>query len=856
MAEASIADLLSEYEHGTGSTDLPEAGALHYLKRGAIHGLSALADALPNLYNLAKAGIGVSDIPEHLSNITGKPKSTFMPEVGEANPIDKAILESYHLNEPVKPSSDIGGELGASILEGAASSAGQGPIGLAKGSATAMAKEFAKQEAKNAALGAAAGGGSEIGGEATEGSTTGRLIGGVVAGVVAPATFIRKGGVTIGAIRSARQTLEDLKAQGVDKMEPAFFNYVQSQLKAAATGSPKAAENLTEGLRLMAKIPGLKLSVGEMSDSPGLIDMQRKFGLLNPKNLNAEVARGDENAKALEEAYRRVVPVAEAPGSVRSEINQSLSASEKELSGKAQSVAGNLPVADQLATGTELGNIAKIQKDIARSDVSAAYSKAFSVAGKTTVPAKDIAAKAEQILGEPISQIKPANAPQTVTALNNLADGNLTLKDLHDVRVAIGQDMSSATRSMDPTSARRLYNLGQLMPEVDAAIAKFPQAAREAYGAATKMYREDYAPRFKEGTNLRVFKDTSQNEPKIIPDKFVSEYFKTDAQGGITRATQFNKLFNKSPEANDLARTGILDIYRQKVVDPTTGAIDQAAHNTFMRDYGRTLEAYRLSGVDAVGEIKRIGEEAAGVARSMDNMNALAKYMRFDTIDELASDALKNPKTMGNALMRLGEQGRKTFGTVLLDKSFESGTAAGMQKFLDENQKALKMAVPKEQLSAVQDIAKALQMTERAPIRGNIAAGGADMLKNATGTSAATVFSQIRAVTGNRSSVEWAAINMAMPALNKMTQTSFANVMENALHSKQSAVALRNYLMAETPDQANKWATQVLNSMRTSGKFLWSAKGPIVSNFLGPERYPENFARTGSALRPQQEQQQ
>src|SRR6266576_4995122 len=213
MAEASTADLLAEYESSSGSADLPEAGALHYLKRGAIHGISALADAVPNIYNLVKAGIGVSDIPEHLSEVTGKPKSTFMPEVGEANPIDKEILESYHLNEPVKPSSDIGGELGAAVLEGAASAAGQGPMGLAKGSAAAIAKELAKQEAKNAALGAAAGGGSEIGGEATEGSAIGKLVGGVVAGVVAPATFIRKGGVTIGTIRSARQTLEDFKAQ-------------------------------------------------------------------------------------------------------------------------------------------------------------------------------------------------------------------------------------------------------------------------------------------------------------------------------------------------------------------------------------------------------------------------------------------------------------------------------------------------------------------------------------------------------------------------------------------------------------------------------------------------------------------
>ena len=127
-----------------------------------------------------------------------------------------------------------------------------------------------------------------------------------------------------------------------------------------------------------------------------------------------------------------------------------------------------------------------------------------------------------------------------------------------------------------------------------------------------------------------------------------------------------------------------------------------------------------------------------------------------------------------------------------------------------------------------------------------------------TGTSAATVFSNIRAVTQNRSSVEWAAINMAMPALNKMTQTSFANVMEDALHNPQTAVNLRNYLLSESPSQANEWAKRIVESIKSGGKLAWAAKGPITKNFIGPQNYPENLARTGTAIRsqiPQEERQ-
>src|SRR5260370_959561 len=83
-------------------------------------------------------------------------------------------------------------------------------------------------------------------------------------------------------------------------------------------------------------------------------------------------------------------------------------------------------------------------------------------------------------------------------------------------------------------------------------------------------------------------------------------------------------------------RAGILDIYRQKVVNPTTGAIEPVAHDAFMRDYGRTLTSYKSAGVNALDEIKNVGQQAAAVGESISKLNSLAKSMKFDTVDELA----------------------------------------------------------------------------------------------------------------------------------------------------------------------------------------------------------------------------
>jgi hypothetical protein len=425
-----------------------------------------------------------------------------------------------------------------------------------------------------------------------------------------------------------------------------------------------------------------------------------------------------------------------------------------------------------------------------------------------------------------------------------------TLEEIDGIRKAINADTQMAQRSNDPLAATRLNSLSKLHSELDSAIAnsKLTPEAKSLYSNALEKYRTEFAPRFKQGSNLEVFGKTSLNEPKILPDRFISEYFKPDSQGGVTQSQQFSKLFGTNQAAKTLASEGILDLYRGKVVNPTTGTIDQTAHNAFMRDYGRTLRAYGDAGIDVGGQINHIGQEAARVGASMDKLNSLASSLKFDTVDSMANDALRNPKTMGNILGSLGPDKRQTLNTILLDKAFESGTADGMSKFLEAHKNTLRMTVPENQMNAMQDIAKALAMTERAPIRGNVASGGADMLKNATGVSAATVFSQIRAVTGGRSSAEWAAINMAMPALNKMTQTSFANVMENALHSPQSAVNLRNYLMSETPQDANKWAGALMNSIKMSGKLAWAAKGPITTRFLGPEQYPGNISRIAPTI--------
>ena len=84
-----------------------------------------------------------------------------------------------------------------------------------------------------------------------------------------------------------------------------------------------------------------------------------------------------------------------------------------------------------------------------------------------------------------------------------------------------------------------------------------------------------------------------------------------------------------------------------------------------------------------------------------------------------------------------------------------------------------------------------------------------------------------------------------------VTQTNFASVMKQALHSPESAQSLRDYLLAGSPQQANNAATRFWESTKRFGNAAWDLRGPIGKHFVGLENYPQNFGVSGQAIRTQ-----
>ena len=293
--------------------------------------------------------------------------------------------------------------------------------------------------------------------------------------------------------------------------------------------------------------------------------------------------------------------------------------------------------------GESLLAAANKEREIVKKGViEPAYQKAFTEAGDAKINVSSVVDQAESILGRKLSDFASETAPETVRKLLSfkpkpapevpVGKGKLssklvktsdevvlppeaTLQQLDDIRKAINADIAAAKSSMNPTASSTLRNLGQLHAAIDDAIGKseaLPAAAKTAYADAVNLYRTEFVPRFKTGVNANLFKQTSLNEPKLNADDVITKFFQPK---GEREAGQFVEMFGKNPDAMVTARTGIEDLYRQKVTNAVTGEVDRTKHAQFMKDFKNPIAIMDEAGMNLAQRFDVIGKDAARLAK-------------------------------------------------------------------------------------------------------------------------------------------------------------------------------------------------------------------------------------------------
>lgn len=379
--------------------------------------------------------------------------------------------------------------------------------------------------------------------------------------------------------------------------------------------------------------------------------------------------------------------------------------------------------------GGTLIEAAKAEQRAVKSNViRPAYDAAFEAAGESKIDVSKVISEAERILDRKLSSFATETAPDTVRKLRGFipsvpeseavtigkagfktartpappaAAPEATLQQLDDVRKAINADIAAASTSNAPMAATTLRNLRQLHAAIDDAVKSstaLPEEAKTLYKNALDAYRTEYVPRFKEGINANLFKQTGLLETKIKPEDVVSKYFQPK---GESEAKDFLRLFDKNPDAMKIARTGIEDLYRREVTD-AAGKVTPEAHAAFLKKYAEPLKIFDDAGMNIVQRVGIVGHDAARLAR-IDELakaygnklgpplpagsNALAVEKRIDDLTRNMTPAqLSHIKSVRQDLVREGEYERLV--------KFGESSGADMRSLATKTGKEMGIPVP------------------------------------------------------------------------------------------------------------------------------------------------------------------
>jgi hypothetical protein len=453
------------------------------------------------------------------------------------------------------------------------------------------------------AVGGAVSGGASAGLVNPEDAGTGAAIGAVIPAVVAPV-------VTKGAKFVKR--LSDLKSA-------TYLDAVEGK-----------GQDIVNALRDKAAVvvPGSAPTAGEVASTAG----STKFSAF---------------AKDLSE----LPSVASEYAGAAAQSNQARIAQDARVQQRFQDVAAKAQAKIDRGivnvSPSEVGNVltaaAKAEQQAVKANViQPAYKAAFDAAGDAKIDISNVVSEAERILDRKLSSFATETAPDTVRKLRSFAPAvpeaeavtigkagfksakppappvippQATLAQLDDVRKAINADIAAASTSNAPMAATTLKNLRELHTAIDDAIGKSTTLADDAktlYADAVRTYRTEYAPRFKEGVNANLFKRTSLGEGKIRPEDVINRYF---TPNGESEARQFAQLFGNNPDALKVARAGIEDVYRKKVVE---GGM---SHANFLKEYGRTIDIYDNAGMNLRQRFDVLNKDADRLAK----IDAMAK---------------------------------------------------------------------------------------------------------------------------------------------------------------------------------------------------------------------------------------
>lgn len=401
---------------------------------------------------------------------------------------------------------------------------------------------------------------------------------------------------------------------------------------------------------------------------------------------------------------------------VRDDLLRNLATERAGLEQRGQRVGGMLPDTGQAAPGKAIQERgAELEKGLAKTVITPAYEKAFTLAGDAPIDVSSTIARAGQITGDIGSLMDASTVPESVRKALRLEPGAepgtwvslgerggyalpgaqtppaLTLRDFDAFRKALNREYNTALNSQASDVRVRVANLKSVINQLDADLAKsgVTAEAKTQYGQAKGLFETRMVPEFRTGETGKMLSEGTFNMPRTLPSETVPAFLKTE-EG----AAQFVTTFKRDPQAIQAMRTGVADWLREAAVDPATGFLSPSRMDKFIADYGRQLNTLDAgSGTALRPTLDKLRQEAVKAEANLTALNRdIARMKTHKSASDLVDAGLKSPTEMDFIRQKLSPGGRAALAQELQNRGaqmLKAGDADGALKYLTENRKSL-----------------------------------------------------------------------------------------------------------------------------------------------------------------------
>jgi hypothetical protein len=539
---------------------------------------------------------------------------------------------------------------------------------------------------------------------------------------------LRTGVGGVNALRSAAENIPNPISMANSALRPyvdpgavAVNQFVRAtENPEAAAAALRATQNafVTPGAPSMSVserlIEGGVPSLGVASLEQGLAASSPSVNLqMRGRELQQQSALQQQLARVEEMIQTQAASMAPADLSqlrqVRDTLMRDLADEQATLANTAQGVAQPLPTVRQADVGGAIQTRgAERSEQLKREYIRPGYREAFDIAGDA--PLIDLGrplATAERFVKDIGAIVDPTKVSPGVRNMLRLEAGPdagprvVSLEDFQAVRAELRKQARAAART-DSTRASSLQAVIQDMNDALKA-SSVPKAAKDALLEADRRVSEVQIPMYRTGETGKMLTSGSYNQPRTLPSQQVEAFIKTEEA-----AEQFVRTFENDPRALQSLQQGILDLYRQDIVNPTTRTVDPKRAAKFEADKARELDILEAAGLNVRETMEMVRRDAERVQRAQAALaSESAKFGKAASAVAVVELALKSPMDMKFVRDRLTPTARTALSDELTNRAtsaLERGDAAGALDYLTKNEKAIKIGLGKAGAKTYDDL--------------------------------------------------------------------------------------------------------------------------------------------------------